>query len=109
MTRLTPWSREREQAAAPTPADAEGYAPDAAPECWVRRPVGGALDFAIVLWRDPSSGWLLRLGPQHKCELVEVSQLNVARNPYEDDDEDDAKDAADELLDFYGYLGTEPA
>jgi len=72
MTRLTPWQREREHAAAPTPADAEGYAPDAAPECWVRRPVGGALVFAIVLWRDPSSGWLLRLGPDHGCRLVEV-------------------------------------
>ena len=60
MTALTPWQRERELAAAPTPADAEGYAPDRAPECWVRRPVGGALDFAIVLWRDPMRGWLLR-------------------------------------------------
>ena len=72
MITLTPWSREREQAAAPTPADAEGYAPDAAPECLVRRPIGGALDFAIVLWHDPSSGWLLRLGPREGCRVVEV-------------------------------------
>lgn len=76
MTRLTPWARERELAAAPTPDDAEGYAPDAAPECWVRRPVGGALAFAIVLWHDPSRGWLLRLGPQHGCRVVEVGAFD---------------------------------
>lgn len=103
MTSLSPWAIEREHAAAPTPVDAEGYAPHAAPACWVRRPVGGALDYAIVLWRDARRGWLLRLGPQHKFHILRLDAW-VHRMT-----DADAKAAADEMLDFYGYLDTEPA
>ena len=99
MTTLSPWAREREHAAAPTPADAEGYAPDAAPECWVRRPVGGALAFAIVLWRCPWRGWLLRLGPAHGCRVVEVRLSSVGGDgPLED-----VLVAVDQMIIFYGY------
>lgn len=109
MTTLTPWQRERETSAAPTPADAEGYAPDAAPECWVRRPVGGALDFAIVLWRDPSRGWLLRLGPAHGCRVVEVERLRPIAGVRHIASAAEACAEADAFLGFYGYLNTEPA
>ena len=109
MTRLTPWACEREQAAAPTPADAEGYAPDAAPECWVRRPVGGALDYAIVLWHAPVRGWLLRLGPQHKCRAVEVERLRPIAGVRHIASAAEACAEADAFLAFYGYLDTEPA
>lgn len=94
MTRLSPWTREREHAAAPTPADAEGYAPDAAPECWVRRPTGGALAFAIVLWHDARRGWLLRLGPREGCRVVAVGGGMLAD--------------ADAILTAHGYT-LEPA
>ena len=94
MTTLSPWAREREHAAAPTPADAEGYAPDAAPECWVRRSVGGALVFAIVLWCDARRGWLLRLGPLEGCRVVEVGGGMLAD--------------ADAILNAHGYI-LEPA
>ena len=98
-TRLSPWTREREHAAAPTPADAEGYAPDAAPACWVRRSTGGAIDFAIVLWRDAERGWLLRLGPAHGCRVVEVRLSSVGGDgPLED-----VLVAVDQMIIFYGY------
>ena len=105
MTRLTPWQREREQAAAPTPADAEGYAPDAAPECWVRRSTGGSIDFAIVLWHDARRGWLLRLGPAHGCTLIEVSRLGEISAGWVRvrTSAADAMAGADAILDAHGY------